>query len=114
MSRTLPFAEHRKSDWISDVKSTKRRRKTACSKNDRLRSAPPSSLVGYMRVSKADGSQVVDLQRHALLAAGSLTATSSRRPSEKRIERQRVPVGRPPLVGARNQPRLRADASNVG
>ena len=27
-------------------------------------------LVGYMRVSKADGSQVLDLQRNALLAAG--------------------------------------------
>ena len=27
-------------------------------------------LVGYMRVSKTDGSQVVDLQRDALLAAG--------------------------------------------
>ena len=27
-------------------------------------------LVGYMRVSKADGSQTVDLQRDALLAAG--------------------------------------------
>ena len=27
-------------------------------------------LVGYMRVSKADGSQVLDLQRDALLAAG--------------------------------------------
>src|ERR1035438_3467373 len=27
-------------------------------------------LVGYMRVSKADGSQVMDLQRDALLAAG--------------------------------------------
>src|SRR5205085_4746410 len=27
-------------------------------------------LVGYMRVSKADGSQVTDLQRDALLAAG--------------------------------------------
>lgn len=27
-------------------------------------------LVGYMRVSKADGSQIVDLQRDALLAAG--------------------------------------------
>jgi hypothetical protein len=26
-------------------------------------------LVGYMRVSKADGSQVTDLQRDALLAA---------------------------------------------
>ncbi len=27
-------------------------------------------LLGYMRVSKADGSQTVDLQRDALLAAG--------------------------------------------
>ena len=27
-------------------------------------------LIGYMRVSKADGSQVVDLQRDALLAVG--------------------------------------------
>ena len=27
-------------------------------------------LIGYMRVSKADGSQVVDLQRDALLSAG--------------------------------------------
>jgi DNA invertase Pin-like site-specific DNA recombinase len=27
-------------------------------------------LVGYMRVSKADGSQVLDLQRDALIAAG--------------------------------------------
>ncbi|HEV7265310.1 MAG TPA: recombinase family protein [Falsiroseomonas sp.] len=28
-------------------------------------------LIGYMRVSKADGSQVLDLQRNALLAAGA-------------------------------------------
>ena len=28
------------------------------------------ALVGYMRVSKADGSQVLDLQRDALGAAG--------------------------------------------
>ena len=27
-------------------------------------------LIGYMRVSKADGSQVLDLQRDALLGAG--------------------------------------------
>ena len=32
--------------------------------------APPAPLIGYMRVSKADGSQVLDLQRDALLAAG--------------------------------------------
>jgi DNA invertase Pin-like site-specific DNA recombinase len=30
-------------------------------------------LIGYMRVSKADGSQVLDLQRDALLAAGVIT-----------------------------------------
>ena len=28
------------------------------------------ALIGYMRVSKADGSQAVDLQRDALMAAG--------------------------------------------
>lgn len=27
-------------------------------------------LIGYMRVSKADGSQVLDLQRDALVSAG--------------------------------------------
>jgi hypothetical protein len=27
-------------------------------------------LIGYMRVSKADGSQALDLQRDALLGAG--------------------------------------------
>jgi hypothetical protein len=27
-------------------------------------------LVGYMRISKADGSQVLDLQKDALLEAG--------------------------------------------
>ena len=44
---------------------------------ERLRDSAASSLegvepvlIGYMRVSKADGSQVVDLQRDALVAAG--------------------------------------------
>ena len=32
-------------------------------------------LIGYMRVSKVDGSQVLDLQRDALLAA-DVTATN--------------------------------------
>jgi DNA invertase Pin-like site-specific DNA recombinase len=31
-------------------------------------------LIGYMRASKADGSQVVDLRRDALLAAGAKTS----------------------------------------
>ena len=38
--------------------------------NERLRDTPSGPLIGYMRVSKADGSQVLDLQRDALLAAG--------------------------------------------
>ena len=39
-------------------------------RNVRLRNKVQASLIGYMRVSKADGSQVLDLQRDALLAAG--------------------------------------------
>src|ERR1700724_3397966 len=40
-------------------------------KNDRLRDTGKSlPLIGYMRVSKADGSQVLDLQSDALTAAG--------------------------------------------
>jgi DNA invertase Pin-like site-specific DNA recombinase len=36
----------------------------------RLRDSAQTHLIGYMRVSKADGSQVLDLQRDALLSAG--------------------------------------------
>lgn len=36
----------------------------------RLKERGVGMLVGYMRVSKADGSQVVDLQKDALVAAG--------------------------------------------
>jgi DNA invertase Pin-like site-specific DNA recombinase len=40
-------------------------------KNDRLRDTGKSlPLIGYMRVSKADGSQVLDLQSDALTAIG--------------------------------------------
>ena len=41
-------------------------------KNGRLRDTPPPSpLIGYMRVSKADGSQVLDpARRDALISAG--------------------------------------------
>ena len=38
--------------------------------NERLRDTRNSPLIGYTRVSKADGSQVLDLQRDALIAAG--------------------------------------------
>ena len=47
-------------------KDQKRRRP----KNECLRDSSPTHLLGYMRVSKADGSQVLDLQRDALLTAG--------------------------------------------
>jgi DNA invertase Pin-like site-specific DNA recombinase len=47
-------------------KSRPQRRST----NARLRDKPSAPLIGYMRVSKADGSQVLDLQRDALLGAG--------------------------------------------
>jgi hypothetical protein len=38
--------------------------------NERLRDRGVAPLIGYMRVSKADGSQVLNLQKDALLAAG--------------------------------------------
>jgi DNA invertase Pin-like site-specific DNA recombinase len=38
-----------------------------CIKNERLSN---NMFIGYMRVSKSDGSQTVDLQRYALIAAG--------------------------------------------
>jgi DNA invertase Pin-like site-specific DNA recombinase len=41
-----------------------------CSENGRLSDSSPGLLIGYMRVSKSDGSQVLDLQRDALLAVG--------------------------------------------
>ena len=42
--------------------------------NDRLR----HMLIGYARVSKADGSQSLDVQRDALRAAGSDVAAGVR------------------------------------
>jgi DNA invertase Pin-like site-specific DNA recombinase len=41
-----------------------------CATNERLWEGCAGPLIGYARVSKADGSQVLDLQRDALLAAG--------------------------------------------
>jgi DNA invertase Pin-like site-specific DNA recombinase len=49
---------------------TQIRQEASCSENGRLRDSSPGLLIGYMRVSKTDGSQVLDLQRDALLAAG--------------------------------------------
>jgi DNA invertase Pin-like site-specific DNA recombinase len=39
-------------------------------KNGIPKTEPVPPLIGYMRISKADGSQVLDLQRDALMAAG--------------------------------------------
>src|SRR5699024_8343129 len=41
-----------------------------CHVNERLNDGAGLVLIGYMRVSKADGTQTTDLQRDALLAAG--------------------------------------------
>jgi len=43
---------------------------SSCPQNGRLQDSGPGLLIGYMRVSKTDGSQVLDLQRDALLATG--------------------------------------------
>lgn len=57
----ITLARHSQSDWLSDRKAP-------------LRTLPRSvtwtlvevtALIGYARVSKADGSQVIDLQRDA-------------------------------------------------
>ena len=52
------------------MKSPSKARLQSRPKNGRLRDKPGAPLIGYMRVSKADGSQVLDLQRDALTAAG--------------------------------------------
>nr|WP_232532708.1 recombinase family protein [Nesterenkonia alkaliphila] len=41
-----------------------------CHVNDRISDGGRTVLIGYVRVSKADGSQTTDLQRDALIAAG--------------------------------------------
>jgi DNA invertase Pin-like site-specific DNA recombinase len=47
------------------------------------------ALIGYMRVSKADGSQSLDLQRDALIAAGvTANAIYDDLASGKRDDRQ--------------------------
>jgi len=65
--RTGTFTEHRPSDKLSDIL----RGGGACRPPSRIRSfAEQPVLIGYMRISKADGSQTLDPQRDALLAAG--------------------------------------------
>src|SRR5215203_2830592 len=66
--RTGTFTEHRPGDGLSDIL---RGGEGAAPALSRIRSfAEQPVLIGYMRVSKADGSQRLDLQRDALLAAG--------------------------------------------
>jgi Resolvase, N terminal domain len=50
------------------METTRTELTSPCPENGRLRDS--GLLIGYVRVSKADGSQVHDLQRDALLATG--------------------------------------------
>src|SRR4029078_10477455 len=69
--KIVPFSAHRKRDRLWHMSTARNTTKPRSRTNGRLRNSPsPSPLIGYMRVSKADGSQVLDLQRDALLAAG--------------------------------------------
>ncbi len=69
--KMMPFAAHRKGDRFRHMTKPRKGPKQGRRTNGRLRdNPPPSPLIGYMRVSKADGSQVLDLQRDALLSAG--------------------------------------------
>ena len=68
--KVTPFAVHRKSDRFWHMTKARKGPKQRRRINGRLRDKPAAPLIGYMRVSKADGSQVLDLQRDALLAAG--------------------------------------------
>ena len=66
--RTETFIVHRLNDELSDIF-------IGCEGTSPVLSpirsfAEQPVLIGYMRVSKADGSQTLDLQRAALLAAG--------------------------------------------
>src|SRR5215217_3651039 len=66
--RTGTFTGHRPSDGLSDILRGGEGVSPALS---RIRSfAERPVLIGYMRISKADGRQTLDLQRDALLAAG--------------------------------------------
>ena len=63
------FVTHRISDGICDCFPDRGYGWHACHTIDRINDREANVLIGYMRVSKADGSQVLDLQRDALLAA---------------------------------------------
>jgi hypothetical protein len=53
------------------MKQARSSAKSTHHKNGRLRDTrDKGQFIGYMRVSKADGSQVLDLQKDALVAAG--------------------------------------------
>ncbi len=66
--RTGTFTKHSQSDGLSDIL---RGREDVASGLSPIRTFMEQLvLIGYMRVFKADGSQMPDLQRDALLAAG--------------------------------------------
>src|SRR5215213_8567937 len=66
--KSAAFIEHRSYHGLRDILTARQRVPAGLSL---IRSfAEQPMLIGYMRVSKADGSQTLDLQRDALLAAG--------------------------------------------
>ena len=58
------------------MKTARKRAISPRIKNERLRDTSPTPLIGYMRVSKADGSQVLDLQHDALKGANDIVPGS--------------------------------------
>jgi DNA invertase Pin-like site-specific DNA recombinase len=63
--KNMPFTEYRKSYRFRHMSKPQK-----ASDRRRLRHSRVAPLIGYMRVSKADGSQALDLQKDALLSAG--------------------------------------------
>jgi DNA invertase Pin-like site-specific DNA recombinase len=64
------FVTHRITYGINDKFADHADDRNRCHTIDRINDKGAGVLIGYMRVSKADGSQVFDLQRDALLAVG--------------------------------------------
>ena len=69
-NRIIAFTAHRKNYRFRHMSHPQKARSRQRHTNERLRDTAISPLIGYMRVSKPDSSQVMDLQRDALLAAG--------------------------------------------
>jgi DNA invertase Pin-like site-specific DNA recombinase len=70
-SERRPFTALRKKYRFRHMSKGRKARAKQHPVNGRLRDKATALLIGYMRVSKADGSQVLDLQKDALLKAGA-------------------------------------------